>query len=141
MSLRPIIAAALAVGTLAGSGLTPVAAADLGCEPVRLTCGGFEPNWQAELPGDGTIRFTDPENPDWQERPLVVSVCARQMSTGTIEIDSAAPLNFSATVHHEQCVEPNDEVRPFSVEASFIQGAGGGASPGLVSGVGCCWQE
>ena len=141
MSSRPIISAALVVCTLAASTITSVRAADLDCEPIRLTCSGFEPNWLLELPGDGTIRFTDPENPDWEQRPLVVSGCVRQLSTGDIEIVSAAPLNLSATVRQEQCIEPNDAVRPFSIEGSFVQGAAGGANPAQVSGVGCCRRE
>lgn len=141
MAFRVLIPALLMAATLAASADGPARAADLDCEPIRLTCSGFEPNWLFELPGDGTVRFTDPENPDWQERPLVVSVCARRISADRIDIDSGPPLNLSAVVRHEQCVEPNDEVRPFSVKARFVQGAAGGASPGQVFGVGCCWQE
>lgn len=141
MSSRPIISTAMALSITALSTAAPASAADIGCEPIQLTCSGFEPNWLAELPGDGTVGFTDPENPDWQDRPLVVSACARQVSGGNIALNSGAPLNLSATVRHEQCIEPNDEVRPFSIDASFVQGAGGGMSPGLVSGVGCCRQD
>lgn len=140
MPLRTFVPAALAVVALAVSAAVPARAADLDCQPIRLTCSGFEPNWLFELPGDGTIRFTDPENPDWETRPLTVSVCARPLSSGVIEIVSAAPLNLSATVRQEQCVEPNDDVQPFSIDASFVQGAAGGANPAQVSGVGCCWQ-
>lgn len=141
MFAKPSVSAALSICLLAGATAAPAAAADLGCEPIRLTCSGFEPNWMLELPGDGTVRFTDPENPDWEVRPLVVSACARSNAAGTISIHSGAPLNLAATVRHEQCVEPNEEVRPFSIEASFVQGVAGGASPAQVSGVGCCWQR
>ena len=139
MSIRIIVPAALLAAFVA-SAAGPARAADLDCEPIRLTCSGFEPNWRFELPGDGTIRFTDPENPDWETRPLVVSACARRLATGVIDIVSAAPLNLSATVRQEQCIEPNEEVQPFSIDISFVQGAGGGMSPTQVSGPGCCWQ-
>jgi hypothetical protein len=140
MSFKRSLTAILTTSVLAASAAVPARAADLLCEPIRLTCSGFEPNWLFELPGDGTIRFTDPENPDWQERPLVVSVCSRRLASGVIDIDAAAPLNLTATVRAEQCIEPNEEVQPFSIEASFVQGAAGGMSPGMVSGVGCCWR-
>ncbi|HEX2257899.1 MAG TPA: hypothetical protein VHG92_14605 [Afifellaceae bacterium] len=140
MSFRPILSAALTLSVIVASAGTAERAADLDCQPIRLTCSGFEPNWLFDLRGDGTIRFTDPENPDWESRPLTASVCARQLSSGTIEIVSAAPLNLSSIVRAEQCIEPNEEVRPFSIDASFVQGAAGGANPAQVSGVGCCWQ-
>lgn len=138
MSIRPCVSTALAITLVAAAAAVPARAADLDCESIRLTCSGFEPNWLFELPGDGTVRFTDPENPDWETRPLTVSVCSRRLANGDIEIVSAAPLDLSATVLAEQCVEPDETVRPLSIDASFVQGAAGGMSPAQVSGPGCC---
>ncbi len=143
MRMRPILfclvlpflslAAAPAVSTVAG-------AADI-CRDIRLQCDGFEPNWQFTLgldgEGDQVVRFTDPENPDWQTAPLIVEACALQVSASEIHITSPGPLELDARVRTESCVEPNDEVRPYSIQASFNQGAQT-SSPRRVSGPGCC---
>jgi len=113
-------------------------AADLYCVPLQLTCGGFEPNWNFDLTRDNTLKFTDPENPDWQTRPLTVTACARPARNGyTIRTD--APLELSARVTRGRCVEPNDAVRNYSVSVTFRQGAAG-SNPRTVSGTGCCWR-
>ena len=115
-------------------------AADL-CRDIRLQCNGFEPNWQFTLAldgeGDQVVSFTDPENPDWQTAPLVVEACALQDSPTLILIVTPAPLELDARVRTETCVEPNDEVRPYSVDVRFNQGAQT-STPNRISGTGCC---
>ena len=113
-------------------------AADIYCVPIQLKCGGFEPNWNFDLTSDNTLKFTDPENPDWQTRPLTVEACARPARNG-YTIRTGGPLNLSARVRRERCVEPNDQVRNYSVSATFRQGAEG-SNPRTVSGTGCCWR-
>lgn len=119
---------------------TVALAADI-CRDIRLQCDGFEPNWQFTLgldgEGDQVVRFIDPENPNWQTEPFIVEACALQVSAPEIHITSPAPLELDARVRTESCVEPNDEVRPYSIEASFNQGAQT-SSPRRVSGTGCC---
>ena len=113
-------------------------AADIYCVPLQLTCGGFEPNWNFDLARDNTLKFTDPENPDWQTRPVTVDACARRAGSG-YSIEAGAPLDMSAQVKRERCVEPNDQVRDYSISIRFNQGAETGASH-HVSGTGCCWR-
>jgi hypothetical protein len=134
LRLASLPAAVLVVLTVA----LPAPAADLDCAPLALTCAGFEPNWKFELARDGTLRFTDPENPDWQTRPLTLEACARPARNGyTVTAD--APLAMTARVTRARCVEPNDAVRDHAVSITFRQGAQGG-SPRTVSGTGCCWR-
>jgi len=113
-------------------------AADLYCEPVQIKCGGFEPNWNFELTTNNTLKFTDPENPNWQTRPLTIDACARRAGNG-YTIEAGSPLDLSARVKRERCVEPNDQVRDYSISIRFNQGAETG-SPRAVSGTGCCWR-
>ncbi len=118
----------------------PANGADL-CRDIALQCDGFEPNWQFTLGldsgGDPLVSFIDPENPDWQSDPLVVAACAIQDSASQILIVTPAPLELDARVRSENCVQPNDEVRPYSVQVRFNQGAQTG-SPRRISGTGCC---
>ena len=112
-------------------------AADLPCDKVKLQCSGFEPNWAFTLPGNGTIRFTDPENPNYQTAPIVIAVCANRLPGQKISIAAGAPLSLSATVTPQQCTEPSGQLRPLSISISFKQGAQTG-TPRQVSGTGCC---
>lgn len=127
-----------AVFVLAAVAPPAVRAADLYCEPIQLNCGGFEPNWNFELATDNTLKFTDPENPNWQTRPLTIDACARRAGNG-YTIEAGAPLDMSARVRRERCVEPNDQVRAYSISIRFNQGAET-SSPRAVSGTGCCWR-
>ena len=139
MYLRPILVP-LALPLLFLAVAPTAFAADL-CRDVALHCDGFEPSWQFTLgmdsEGDQVLSFTDPENPDWQSAPLVVEVCVLAISPDELHITSAGPLELDAQLISETCVEPNDEVRPISVKASYNQGAGT-STPNRVSGTGCC---
>lgn len=138
MTLKPVLLAS-AAAVLALIAAPPLAAAaEVYCTPVKLSCGGFEPNWNFDLAQDGTMKFTDPENPDWQTKPLTVKACARVATKG-FTIEAGAPLDLSANVIHKRCVEPNDKVRPYSISITFKQGAAGN-TPRTVSGTGCCWK-
>jgi len=137
MNPTPVLLAS-AAAVLALIAAPPAAAAEVHCAPVKLTCGGFEPNWNFELAEDGTMKFTDPENPDWQTKPLTVKACAQVATKGFI-IKAGAPLDLSANVIQKRCVEPNDKVRPYSISIKFKQGATG-SNPHTVSGTGCCWK-
>jgi hypothetical protein len=116
---------------------TPIFAADLSyqsCRRIRLTCRGFEPNWSFTLPGNGTIRFLDPQSPNFPA-PLVIQACATG-SGSQINITAGAPLNLTATVTQQSCTEPSGQVRPRKITISYQQGAPG---PGMqISGTGCC---
>jgi len=139
MYLRPILfCLALPLLFLA---VAPAAfAADL-CRDVNLHCRGFEPNWQFTLgmddEGDQVLSFADPENRDWQTRPLIVEACVLAISPDELHVTSAAPLELDAQLISETCVEPNDEERPISITATFNQGAET-SSPNRVSATGCC---
>ncbi len=139
-SVRPtsVLVAAAMVALPCGLGATATVAADLACEPLEITCSGFEPNWQFRVTGDGKLSFTDPENPGWETKPLEVKACGVRLPDGDIELTAGAPLNLGASITPERCVEPNDAERPYSVEIKFTQGAGGGGNPGPVTGTGCC---
>lgn len=128
------IALAVCFATIA----TLAQAADYACMPIRLTCSGFEPNWRFVLAGN-TLRFTDPENPGWETRPLVLRACAQPQRAG-FAISASAPLDLNATVRRARCTEPSGRPRPLSISISYRQGAGGGANPAQVSGNGCCWR-
>ena len=114
----------------------PAGSADLACADVQLVCSGFEPNWQFTLQGS-SLSFIDPENPNWETAPLAVSACAAQESSAEWRITTPAPLSLAADIVEESCTQPNDEVWPFSVNASFTQGVEG-SNPTAVSGTGCC---
>jgi hypothetical protein len=113
----------------------PLLAADIPCADVRLLCSGFEPNWRFTLEG-GTIAFIDPEGPHGLDNPLTLRACASPISASQTRVTAGAPLDLDAIVVAESCTQPNDEVWPFSVEATFNQGAP--ATIGRVSGTGCC---
>jgi hypothetical protein len=113
-------------------------AADLYCEPIQIKCGGFEPNWSFELTTDNALKFTDPENPNWETKPVTVDACARRAGNG-YTIEAGSLLDMSAQVKRERCVEPNDQVRDYSLSIRFNQGAET-SSPRAVSGTGCCWR-
>lgn len=117
---------------------TVAQAADHACMPIKLTCSGFEPNWRFVL-ANNTLRFTDPENPGWETRPLVVRACAQPQRAG-FAISAGAPLDMNATVRRARCIEPSGRRRALSISISYKQGAGGGANPAQVSGNGCCWR-
>ena len=139
MYLRPILVP-LALPLLFLAVAPTAFAADL-CRDVSLHCDGFEPSWQftvgMDSEGDQVLSFTDPENPDWQSAPLVVEACVLAISPDELHITSSGPLDLDAQLISENCVEPNDEVRPISIKASFNQGAQT-SSPNRVSGTGCC---
>jgi hypothetical protein len=139
MVLRPILPA-LALASLFLAGAPAAFAADL-CRNVNLHCRGFEPNWQFTVgmdeEGDQVVSFADPENPDWQSAPLIVETCVLAISPEELHVTSAPPLALDAQLISQSCVEPNDEVRPISVTASFNQGAET-SNPNRVSGTGCC---
>ena len=139
MYLRPILVP-LALPLLFLAVAPTAFAADL-CRDVSLHCAGFEPSWQftvgMDSEGDQVLSFTDPENPDWQSAPLVVEACVLAISPDELHITSSGPLDLDAQLISENCVEPNDEVRPISIKASFNQGAQT-SSPRRLSGTGCC---
>ena len=112
-------------------------AADHSCVPVKFKCGGAEPFWAFVLPGNGTIRFTDPENTNGGTPPLTIPVCAKPLSGGQTSITAGAPLGLTATVTHQTCTEPSGMTRPYTISISYTQGAAGG-TPRQVSGPGCC---
>ncbi len=119
----------------------PVLAADL-CLDLKFRCDGFEPSWQLFTDvvadgGDTVVRFTDPENPNWETGPLIVNSCLLQGSPNDFELSTEAPLSLIANIVGQTCVEPNDEETDFSVTVTFVQGALG-ADPRRVEGVGCC---
>jgi len=139
MSLRPIFSF-LALPLLVLAAAPAAFAADL-CRDVNIHCRGFEPSWQFTVgldeEGDQVLSFADPENPDWQTTPLVVEACVLAISPEELHVTSAGPLELDAQLISETCVEPNDEERPISINASFNQGAET-AKPNRVSGIGCC---
>jgi uncharacterized membrane protein len=124
-------AVALACAPMAAAG------ADLPCKPIRLKCSGFEPNWSFRLLANGTIRFSDPENPNWQTTPLVLPACAMRLAGQMISISAGAPLDLTATVTPQACTEPSGTTRPYSISISYKQGALG-SNPMQVTGTGCC---
>ena len=129
--LKLLLAASLA--TIA----TAAAAADYGCQRIKFTCSGFEPNWAFSPAGGGHIKFSDPENTNRGRPPLVIAACATQLSASQTSITAGAPLGLSATVTHQSCVATNGMTQPYSISISYTQGAAGG-TPRQVSGTGCC---
>ena len=95
-----LIATALAA-LPCGLDTTAAVAADLACEPIEITCSGFEPNWRFSLANDGKLSFTDPENPGWETKPLVVKACGARLPNGDIELTAGAPLNLDASITSE----------------------------------------
>ena len=126
----------LSIGAWAG----PAQAADL-CLFTKFQCNGFEPNWQlvtaTDASGGSIVRFTDPENPDWETQPLVVRGCLLQGSPNDFELTTDAPLSLVANIVGQSCTEPNEDVTDFSVTVTFIQGALS-SHPTQVEGTGCC---
>lgn len=133
----PEMSLALAASALSAAIAAPNAAhaADAPCAETRLLCSGFEPNWQFTLEGT-TITFLDPENPNGLDDPLVLPACAMTVSAARTQVTAGAPLDLEADVVAESCIQPNEEVWPFSIDATFNQGAP--ATLGRVSGTGCC---
>jgi hypothetical protein len=129
--LRLLLAAGLA--TIAAA----AAAADYGCQRVKFKCSGFEPSWAFSPAGGGHIKFSDPENANGGQPPLVIAACATHLSGSQTSITAGAPLGLSATVTHQNCVNPNGTASPYSISISYTQGAAGG-TPRQVSGTGCC---
>lgn len=136
--LRMLLAAGLAMIA------TAAPAADLGCARIRLTCASFEPTWSFVLPGNGTIRLRDPQNPNDPANPgipktLVTAVCALRTSANQISITTGAPLSFTAVVTQQTCNDASGQVRPRTITYSYRQGALLGSSGPLLSGTACCW--
>ena len=130
--LRLLLAASFAIIA------TTATAADYGCQRVKFKCSGFEPSWSFRPAGGGHIKFSDPENTNFGNPPLLISACATHLPGGQTSITAGAPLGLSATVTHQSCVEPNGTTtRPYSISISYTQGAAGG-TPRQVSGTGCC---
>jgi hypothetical protein len=124
-----------------GTAFAPADAADL-CLDLKFKCDGFEPNWQlfTDVVADGSdtvVRFTDPENPNWETEPLIVDSCLLQGSPNDFELTTDAPLSLVANIVGQSCTEPNDELTDFSVTVTFIQGALSD-HPSEVQGTGCC---
>jgi hypothetical protein len=140
--LRALLAAGLAIIA------TAAPAADYACARIKLTCASFEPTWSFVLPGNGTIRLRDPENPNNPANPgipkdLVAPVCALRTSGSQIKITTGAPLSLTATVTRnvpsKLCNDESGELRPWSITYSYRQGALVNASGRLLSGTACCW--
>jgi len=115
-------------------------AADL-CLELKFKCDGFEPNWQlftdVDGEGDTVVRFTDPENPNWETEPLIVDSCLLQGSPNDFELTTEAPLSLIANIVGQSCTQPNGDLTDFSVTVTFIQGALSD-HPAQVEGTGCC---
>ena len=139
MSRRIASAAFLAAG-LAVAAFGAARAADL-CSAAQFRCNGFEPNWQftTGLDGAGTpvVRFLDPENPGWEEGPLVVRGCVLQGSPNDFEVTTDAPVSLVASIVGQSCTEPNGDLTDFSVTVTYTQGALS-SNPNRVEGTGCC---
>jgi hypothetical protein len=136
--LRVLLAAGLVLTATAAH------AADLRCPRIKMTCGSFEPSWRFVLPGNGTIRLLDPENPNDPANPgvplpLVVPVCATPTSGNQISITTGAPLSLTATVTLQTCNDASGLTRPRTIDYSYRQGALANSSGPLLSGTACCW--
>lgn len=135
MTMSKSILVAFGVAVVAGAPASAIAA-DYGCTSVRLRCSGFEPNWAFQLNG-GTLKFTDPENTNGGNPPIIIRACAMRLPGNQIGISAGAPLGLSATVTNQTCTDPSGQTRPRSISISYTQGAAGGtATP--ISGTGCC---
>jgi hypothetical protein len=139
MSRRIVSAALIAVCLVSGAS-GPAGAADL-CSAAKFECNGFEPNWQftTGLDGDGepVVRFLDPENPGWEQGPLVVSGCVLQGSPNDFEVTTDAPVSLVANIVGQSCTEPNGDLTDYSVTVTYTQGALS-SNPGRSEGTGCC---
>src|SRR5687767_13856634 len=137
---RRIASAALVAVCLASAAAGPSSATDL-CSPAKFECNGFEPNWQFTTGHDGdgepVVRFLDPENPGWEQGPLVVSGCVLQGSPNDFEVTTDAPVSLVAKIVGQNCTEPNGDLTDFSVTVTYTQGALG-SNPARVEGTGCC---
>lgn len=138
MSRHSVATVLVSMGLAFGGASAP--AADL-CLGLKFRCDGFEPNWQlftdVDGGGDTTVRFTDPENPNWETEPLVVESCLLQGSPNDFELTTGAPLSLIANIVGQSCTQPNDDVTDFSVTVTFTQGAVSD-HPTQVEGTGCC---
>ncbi len=136
---RHVTSLIAAFGLFAGTYAT-ADAADL-CSAAKFQCNGFEPNWQftTGLDGDGesVVRFLDPENPGWEQGPLVISGCVLQGSPNDFEVTSDAPVSLVASIVGQSCTEPNGDLTDFSVTVTYTQGALS-SNPARVEGTGCC---
>jgi hypothetical protein len=138
MSRHGAAAILISVSSLA-LGTASARAADL-CLNLEFRCDGFEPNWQLFTDvdgGDTIVRFTDPENPDWESEPLVVDSCLLQGSANDFKLTTDAPLSLIANIVGQSCTQPNGDLTDFSVTVTFIQGALSD-HPAQVEGTGCC---
>jgi len=138
-----VVACLMAVGLVAAAFLgRPALAADA-CLDIKFECRGSEPFWDftTSVDGDGqkVLRFRDPENPDYQNNPIVIDACVLQGSPNDFEVTTGGPLDLVANIVGQSCTEPNDNVTDFSVTATFNQGAQT-SSPRQVTGPGCCTQ-
>ena len=138
MSRYGLAAVLSAVGMAMGA--ASAQAADL-CLELKFKCDGFEPNWQlftdVDGEGDTVVRFTDPENPNWETEPLIVDSCLLQGSPNDFELTTEAPLSFIANIVGQSCTQPNGDLTDFSVTVTFVQGALSD-HPAQVEGTGCC---
>lgn len=136
---RSISAASIAAVAVATQ-FTPATAADL-CSAAQFRCNGFEPNWQfttmLDSGGNPVVNFLDPENPGWEQGPLVVPGCVLQGSPNDFEVTTGAPLSLIASIVGQNCTEPNGDLTNFSVTVTFNQGAAT-PNPNQVQGTGCC---
>ena len=125
---------------LASSSFQYASAADV-CLGVQIQCDGFEPNYQfttgLDGEGDGAITFVDPENPNWETEPLILEGCVLGNDDGSFQVTGGAPVDLDAVVTPGECIEPDDEVRQWSVSSEFNQGALTD-NPNRISGTGCC---
>ena len=140
MSLRSVAAGPAAALALLASMGTHAGAADA-CIAAEFRCNGFEPNWQfttmLDAGGNPVVHFLDPENPGWEQGPLVVPGCVLQGSPNDFEVTTGAPLSLIASIVGQSCTEPSGELTEFSVTVSFKQGAAT-SSLNQVEGTGCC---
>ncbi|MDQ0326706.1 hypothetical protein J2R99_002575 [Rhodopseudomonas julia] len=140
--LSPIM---IAVAVAAG-GVFVAAPASAGdpCLDITFTCRGAEPFWSfttgVDAEGRDVVRFSDPENQDDQESPLVIEGCVEQGAPNDFELTTEAPLDLIASIVGQSCTEPSGEKTDFSVMVSFKLGAQT-ATPREVSGKGCCVRE
>ncbi len=136
---RHVMSLIAAFGLFAGT-YGSADAADL-CSAAKFQCNGFEPNWQfttgLDSAGSPVVRFLDPENPGWEQGPLVVSGCVLQGSPNDFEVTTDAPVSLVANIVGQSCTEPNGDLTDYSVTVTYTQGALS-SNPGRSEGTGCC---
>ncbi|MBK1622456.1 hypothetical protein [Afifella marina] len=136
-----IIRGAVAAGSIVAA--APALAGDP-CLDIAFTCRGAEPFWSfttgVDAAGREVVRFSDPENPGYQESPLVMEGCVEQGAPNDFELTTDEPLDLIASIVGQSCTEPSGETTDFSVMVSFKQGAQT-AMPREVTGKGCCVRE